>query len=55
MRNQCLFYYITGHCKKLAPEYEILGEQFIKEKDGVMIAKVGDGDGEHLKPAHLSR
>ncbi|CAM9213618.1 unnamed protein product [Scytosiphon promiscuus] len=29
-----------GHCKKLAPEYEELGEQFDKEKDGIMIAKV---------------
>ena len=29
-----------GHCKKLAPEYEILGERFSQEKDGVTIAKV---------------
>lgn len=30
----------TGHCKKLAPEYEILGSQYSAEADGVVIAKV---------------
>lgn len=40
-----------GHCKQLAPEYEKLGEQFTKEKDGIMIAKVGYG----LMPAGMAR
>lgn len=30
----------TGHCKKLAPEYEELGKQFSKDEDGIVIAKV---------------
>jgi len=35
-----------GHCKTLAPEYEIVGEVFAKYKDKVVIAKV-DADAHH--------
>lgn len=35
IENSC-----AGHCKKLAPEYEELGQQFRKEDDGIVIAKV---------------
>lgn len=42
-----LLIFNAGHCKKLAPEYEILGGRFSKDKDDVMIAKVCQRGGRH--------